>query len=132
MHVDVFRTSERIETFQWDLTRLDEIPRQVETLTQKYTDLNHVFLVAGLQRSSPFDKPDKLDFGDIDLEIQTNLVAPIHLIAAFLPVLSKRSDPVLAIVSSCALAEPFASTDFCSPRSPACPADARLQRDEGS
>ena len=94
------RTSEHIEAFQWDLSKLDEIPKQVETLTKRYEDLNHVFIVAGLQRSSPFDKPGKLDFKDVDLEIQTNLVAPIHLIAAFLPVLEKRSDPVLAVVSS--------------------------------
>ena len=94
------RTSEHIEAFQWDLSKLDEIPKQVETLTKRYEDLNQVFIVAGLQRSSPFDKPGKLDFKDVDLEIQTNLVAPIYLIAAFLPVLEKRSDPVLAVVSS--------------------------------
>ena len=41
-------------------------------------------------------------------QINTNLIAPIHLIAAFLPVLSKRQNPVLGIVTSCT-SDPHAS-----------------------
>ena len=43
-------------------------------MLEKYPDINQVWIVAGLQRSTPFNKPDELDLDEIALELNTNRV----------------------------------------------------------
>ncbi|KAF8301043.1 putative short-chain dehydrogenase/oxidoreductase [Clavulina sp. PMI_390] len=95
---------ERVFTVQWDISDLSGIKAMANTLIQHYgSRMNAVVIVSGLQRTTDFTNPEGLDFTSIQTEITTNFTAYIHLIAAFLPHLTKlgkTKSPWIGIVSS--------------------------------
>jgi short-subunit dehydrogenase involved in D-alanine esterification of teichoic acids len=94
------------------------VPRTVKTtvdqIFEKHGQINQVHLVSGLQRSTDFTKAGELDFDAIHLEVNTNFVAYIHVIAAVLPHLEQAPTPVLAVVSSQLAIVPLPRTPVCA------------------
>jgi len=89
---------------QFDITDLDSIPSFVENVTKSYPKLDCVFLNSGIQRGLDFTKPESIDFKSVQLELTTNYISYIYLVAAFLPFLQKQSSPTSLIFTTSGLA----------------------------
>jgi len=91
---DVSRPRSRQDLLRWVHSRLPEIDILVNN--------------AGIQRPIDFTKGDR-DLVHADAELATNLAAPIHLCALFIPVLRKRQQAAIINVSSGLAFTPLAS-----------------------
>jgi uncharacterized oxidoreductase len=82
---DVSREKERESLFKW--------------VEGNFQDLNILINNAGIQRMVNLKKGTK-DLFSVEDEIETNLVAPIHLSAYFIPLLLKKKEAAIINVSS--------------------------------
>jgi NADP-dependent 3-hydroxy acid dehydrogenase YdfG len=63
---------------------------KISTIKLDITDLDQVFVNAGIQRGMDFTKPASLDFQAFQDELTTNYTAAVKLTMAFLPFLQGR------------------------------------------
>lgn len=81
---DVSNAKERIELADWAITN--------------FPDLNIIMNNAGVQLSFDLQKP--VDIDRVNIEVDTNFVAPIHLSSLFVPHLSKKENAAIINISS--------------------------------
>ncbi|KZO91855.1 short-chain dehydrogenase/oxidoreductase [Calocera viscosa TUFC12733] len=62
--------------------------------------LDCIVLNSGIQRGFDFSKPDTVDLSQVDLEIDTNYVAYLHVLKHFLPHLLKQPQATVIAMSS--------------------------------
>ncbi|KAK6953709.1 hypothetical protein Daesc_006014 [Daldinia eschscholtzii] len=74
-----------------DITKFDEIPSFVASVTQQHPDIDSVVLNAGIQRPFNFSKPETVDLSVFAEEFNTNYVSFVHLVKALLPHLQRVS-----------------------------------------
>ncbi|KAK6351005.1 hypothetical protein TWF718_004183 [Orbilia javanica] len=103
------RREDRLRTFAeqnggayevFDLTKLQDIPKFVEKLTNDHHDIDAVLLNSGIQRGFNFTKPETVDLDVITEELTVNYLSYIHLTTALLPFLLKKDSSALIYVSS--------------------------------
>lgn len=87
-----------LDAVQIDITDPVSIAAAFDTVTQRHPDLNVLIAMAGIQE--PEDLHDASFLSTAERTIETNLLGPIRLLAAFLPFLQRAHDPVVVTVSS--------------------------------
>ncbi len=85
--------------FPCDLSQPEEVIRLKEFVMKQHPDLNMLINNAGIQYNYVFEGGSAIT-QKIQDEIQVNLVAPIQLINALIPVLQKNEAPTIVNVSS--------------------------------
>ena len=92
-----------------DMTNPASIKEFAACLEEQFPSLNAVVHNAGIMRPEKLlDQPE--DLADVNATIATNLLGPICLTAALLPLLQKQSDATLMTVSSGLAFVPMAMT----------------------
>jgi uncharacterized oxidoreductase len=97
MHLAKFDS--RITTFKCDISSQKELDRLIHFVNQEHKDLNVLINNAGIQYNSTFLDSTYTE-QNIENEISTNLIAPIKLIYAFLPILQANSNAAIVNISS--------------------------------
>jgi uncharacterized oxidoreductase len=87
-----------VSTFQCDLSQEDERTAFAQWVTANHPGTNVLVNNAGIQYVTDLTKPLQLDRAR--LEIETNLVAPLHLCSLFAPLLAHRDGAAIVNVSS--------------------------------
>ncbi|KQP53959.1 SDR family oxidoreductase [Agreia sp. Leaf283] len=87
-----------LDSVQIDITDPSSIAAAFETVTERHPALNVLIPMAGIQQ--PENLHDASFLSTAELTIETNLLGPIRLFAAFLPFLQQATDPVVVTVSS--------------------------------
>lgn len=82
-----------------DVSKADERRSLFEWATKNFKNLNVLVNNAGIQRIFDFKQGER-DFPESDKEIITNLTAPVHLSAFFIPHLMKQSESAIINISS--------------------------------
>lgn len=96
---DLAKFDSRIVSFKCDISSQSELDLLVDFIKQEHKDLNILINNAGIQYNCDFlDKAYSIQ--QIENEINTNLTAPIKLIASLIPVLQSNSNPAIVNVSS--------------------------------
>jgi uncharacterized oxidoreductase len=92
-----------------DLTDADDIKRFGATISSEYPQLNAVIHCAGIMQTEDWSA-NGVDLAAAETMIATNLLAPLRLTAALLPVLRTHSNAAILTVSSGLAFLPLAST----------------------
>ncbi len=93
------KADNRIIPFKCDISLQPELDRLVAYIRREHTDLNVLINNAGIQYSQTLlDKTYTLQ--QIENEINTNLTAPVKLIASLIPVLQQNSNSAIVNISS--------------------------------
>jgi short-subunit dehydrogenase involved in D-alanine esterification of teichoic acids len=95
---------DKAEAVEFDITKLDQIPKFAEDITSRHPDLDCVLLNSGIQRGFDFTKPESVDLSLIEQEFTTNYLSYIHLTTAFLPHLQKQENETSLVYVSSGLA----------------------------
>lgn len=82
-----------------DISKPRSRQAMVKWLLSEYKHLNILINNAGIQRPVDFLKGTR-DLQDVDAEISTNLLAPIHLTARLIPHLRKKREAAIVNISS--------------------------------
>jgi len=87
--------------FVLDVTKPEAIRTVATRVIEKFPKLNCVINNAGVQMHVEFGPDKRLDEEKLQAEINTNLLAPIRIAAAFLPHLAKRAaqEPASVLVN---------------------------------
>lgn len=80
-----------------DIARPDDRKRLIDKIKSEHPDLSVLINNAGTQFNGPFAD---IAADQIDTELQTNLLAPLHLIHALLPALHAQPEAAVVNVSS--------------------------------
>lgn len=96
--------SDKVHSVVFDISKLEEIPKFVQDVTSKHSDLDSVFLNAGIQRGFDFSKPDTVDLSLLEMEFRTNYLSYMHLTTAFTPFLQKQNKETSFIYTTSGLA----------------------------
>ncbi|EAT86434.1 hypothetical protein HBI56_101380 [Parastagonospora nodorum] len=96
--------SEKVQSIVFDISKLEEIPNFVKEVTSKHSDLDSVFLNAGIQRGFDFSKPETVDLSMLEMEFRTNYLSYMHLTTAFTPFLQKQNKETSFIYTTSGLA----------------------------
>ncbi|ORY07664.1 hypothetical protein BCR34DRAFT_570492 [Clohesyomyces aquaticus] len=94
----------KADAFQFDITKLDEIPKFAEDITGIHPDIDCVIINSGIQRGFDFSKPESVDLSAVTLEFTTNYLSYIHLTTAFLSHLQKQKNETALMYTSSGLA----------------------------
>lgn len=98
---EVCAAHRNIEPWVMDVTRTEDLERAARELPARFPDLDCLVNNAGVQRPLQLDKPQPLDFPD--LELDANVRAPLRLTAALLPhLLAHQSATVINVTSGLA------------------------------
>ncbi|MDB5159709.1 MAG: Oxidoreductase, partial [Mucilaginibacter sp.] len=87
-----------LDAVRLDTTDPASIAAAYETVTARHPDLNVLIAMAGIMESENLRDPSFLPTAERIVE--TNLLGPIRLLAAFLPFLQRAHDPAVVTVSS--------------------------------
>jgi NADP-dependent 3-hydroxy acid dehydrogenase YdfG len=82
----------------FDISKVDEIPQFVADVTTKSSDIDCVFLNAGVQRMTDLTSQDKWDEKTFDEVMQVNFTCIVALTRAFLPFLQAQKGPTSFIL----------------------------------
>jgi uncharacterized oxidoreductase len=96
---DVVRANPGIEAFVLDVTDPEDIARAAAKIAIEYPGLNALVNNAGIMQPEDW-RAAKVDTGIAEATIATNLLAPIRLTAALLPLLRKQEKSAVLNVSS--------------------------------
>ncbi|KAI1178584.1 short chain dehydrogenase [Nemania sp. FL0916] len=96
---------DKVAISQFDVTDLEGVKEWAEGIIATHPTLDCIVLNAGIQRGLNFASPATIDLSRVRLETDTNYVANIALLAAFLPHLQARApDPAAVLAVSSGLA----------------------------
>jgi uncharacterized oxidoreductase len=87
-----------LDAVQLDTTDAASIAAAYESVTARHPDLNVLIAMAGIME--PENLHDASFLPTAERTIETNLLGPIRLLAAFLPFLQQAHDPAVVTVSS--------------------------------
>lgn len=79
------------ETLTWDVTDLSSIPKISQKVLKDHSDLDTIFLNAGVSRTANLTDPSSTDDGELINEITTNFTSVVLLTRALLPHLVERA-----------------------------------------
>ncbi|KAF2186570.1 NAD(P)-binding protein [Zopfia rhizophila CBS 207.26] len=85
------REMEGLETYQWDVSDLDNLSKHATICLKRYAEIDTVILMAGKMESFSFFEPTESKDDMITSEINTNLAAPIILSRTLVPFLANRA-----------------------------------------
>jgi uncharacterized oxidoreductase len=88
----------QVATRLCDVADPDEREDLYKWILSNYADLNILINNAGVQYATDLTKP--VDLAKVKNEVETNLVAPIHLCALFGEYLSQKENPAIINISS--------------------------------
>lgn len=89
----------------------------VHWTTSRYNNLNILVNNAGIQRSIDFQEGTR-DLSDVNEEVATNLIAPIHLSALLIPHLMRKEQAAIINISSGLAFTPLAAVPvYCATKS---------------
>ncbi|KAJ5904847.1 uncharacterized protein N7473_001763 [Penicillium subrubescens] len=107
-HLDSFvqeQGTDKAVSFQFDISRLDEIQSFVKSVTSSHPDLDCVFVNSGIQRRSVFSEPETISMSDIQEEMTVNYISYVAMAKEFLPFfMAKENTPTSLIFTSSNLA----------------------------
>ncbi|KAF9878125.1 hypothetical protein CkaCkLH20_04163 [Colletotrichum karsti] len=83
-----------------DILKLDSTPQFVEAVLKEHPSLDCVFLNAGVQRGLDFTKPESVSLDVVYEELLANYLSHVHLTKAFLPHLSKQTNPTALVYTT--------------------------------
>jgi uncharacterized oxidoreductase len=92
-----------------DVQNADALAEFVTEISQKYPSLNVLINNAGIMKNEDLNDPAE-DFSVVESTIETNLIAPLRLTAALLPLLKKQPHAAVMTVSSGLAFVPLAMT----------------------
>ena len=90
--------SEKVSSYDFDITKLDKIPQFVKEVTTAHPDLDCVFLNSGIQRGFDFSKPETIDLDMLEVEFRTNYLSYMHLTTAFIPFLQAQEKKETSLI----------------------------------
>jgi short-subunit dehydrogenase involved in D-alanine esterification of teichoic acids len=96
--------SDKVSSVVFDISKLEEIANFAKDITSKHSDLDSVFLNAGIQRGFDFSKPETVDLSMLEMEFRTNYLSYMHLTTAFTPFLQKQNKQTSFIYTTSGLA----------------------------
>ena len=88
---------ENIETIICDITKVEQRELLIKTVTKKFPETNILINNAGIQLLA--DLTD-IDLNNLSREIETNLIAPVHLASLFIQNLRTRNESAIINISS--------------------------------
>jgi NAD(P)-dependent dehydrogenase (short-subunit alcohol dehydrogenase family) len=101
-----------LETYVADLSQPETISTLARKIVERHGGVDAVINNAAILRMIPSASMEAADF---DETIAVNLLAPVRLIRAFLPIMQERGRGAIINVSSAAGIQPFANeTDYCA------------------
>ncbi len=92
-----------------DIADTSSIAAFAEKVTADYPALNVLINMAGIMKNENLLKPESA-VAEVDSTVATNLLGPIHLTAALLPMLLKQPNPAVLTVTSGLAYAPLAMT----------------------
>lgn len=98
-----------MESAVLDVQDIDSLPDFAAQITQRFPTLNVLVNNAGIMKTENFHDPDA-DFEDVEVTIETNLIAPLRLTAALLPQLKNQPRSAVINVTSGLAFVPLALT----------------------
>lgn len=93
-----------VDTYAMDMTDLKSLPQHVATLTEKFPDINTVWVNGGIQTAFKFTDFDSTTDESVVNEITTNTTAPIILARHFVPFLLKAKSEANFLITTSGLA----------------------------
>lgn len=93
-----------LEGYVMDNTDLSALPKHVEHLTEKYPDIDTVWINGGIQKAFKLNNPSSSSDSAIVEEINTNITAPTILARHFIPFLLKSKSAANFMITSSGLA----------------------------
>lgn len=96
--------ADKVDSIEFDITKLGEIPSFVKDVTNQHPDLDCIIINSGVQRGFNFAKPETVDLSEAELEFTTNYTAYLHLTKAFVPFLQKQDKETALVYTSSGLA----------------------------
>ncbi|KZT56070.1 NAD(P)-binding protein [Calocera cornea HHB12733] len=98
-----------------DISDHGSIPAFATSIVTDFPQLDCIVLNSGIQRGFDFAHPETVDLAQIDLEIDTNYVAYLHVLKYFLPQLLKQPKAaVVAMSSGLALVPMARAPNYCA------------------
>ena len=77
----------------YDINDSQNLSNFVQKVTSKYSDLDCVFLNAGIQGLYDFTKPNQVDLAAFHREMSVNFTSFVNISTAFLPFLQSKTSP---------------------------------------
>lgn len=106
---DVVKAHPGVKSMQLDIERAEEIRKFASEVARHFPALNVLINNAGVMRSENLlSQPNELS--DVEATINTNLLGPIRLTAALMPLLKKQPQATIMNVSSGLAFVPMATT----------------------
>ena len=87
-----------IEAVRIDTTDTDDVNRAAADVTRRFPDLNVVVSMSGIMRAEDLTTPDFLETAAV--EVDTNILGPLRLVAAFTDALTGKDGATFITVSS--------------------------------
>lgn len=103
---EVKRKLPAVHTIQSDVTQVEAIEKLYQQVSQQFPDLNILINNAGEMRKISLQQEQ--DLYDITREVEINLMGPIRMVQAFLPLLKKQANALVLNVTSGIALSPFA------------------------
>src|SRR5829696_8221535 len=97
-----------LQTFACDITDERDRDRLCSCIRERFPSLDVLINNAGIARQIDF-AADGGDGAAVELEVATNLIAPIHLTSGLLPMLRERPSAAIVNVTSALAYAPIAS-----------------------
>ncbi|KAF2204388.1 NADP-dependent dehydrogenase-like protein [Delitschia confertaspora ATCC 74209] len=107
-----------VATAQFDIGKVNEIPAFAESITKNHSDLDVIFLNAGVQYVMDFSKPHTVDITKITHEVTVNYISMVALTHAFMPFFQAKStaqDVAFIYTSTSLISLPYPMVlDYCA------------------
>jgi NADP-dependent 3-hydroxy acid dehydrogenase YdfG len=84
---------EKVGAFQFDITETTSIPKFVSDVTDRYPEIDCVFLNAGRGTAFNFAEPSSVDIDEFHRDMDINFTSHVNLTHAFLPFLMAKQTP---------------------------------------
>ncbi|KAL1590268.1 hypothetical protein WHR41_01389 [Cladosporium halotolerans] len=96
--VSQYGSKGNVDSAVFDITDHKAIPGFAADMFSRHPELDCVWMNSGLQRAVNWAKPETVDLDKMDLEMNTNYTANMHLTKAFLPHLQKKAPQETSII----------------------------------
>ena len=94
---EIKKNNENIEVIICDITKAEQRELLIKTVTKKFPKTNILVNNAGIQLLADLTY---VDLNKLNLEIETNLIAPVHLASLFIQNLKTRNESAIINISS--------------------------------
>jgi short-subunit dehydrogenase involved in D-alanine esterification of teichoic acids len=88
----------KADGFAYDINDAHNLNNFVQTITTKHSDLDCLFLNAGIQATYDLTKPTQVDLSAFHNEVSVNFTSFVNLSLAFLPFLQSKQYPTSIVL----------------------------------